>query len=392
MVNHSDIEDESEEEEEDDDEEEEEEDDVPDMSHTSTELTDALTYMSKSDLDKLRGVSESANKIHTTSSSSSSSESLSTLKITNSCTKTSGGGKKGKGKGKGKECEEVVTVESKEESTSTVSSSAYEHVTYMSIADLNALRGQVSDSGKKKVSDKRVDGYAYESGEEDEDDNEDDDEEEEGDDEDDDEEEEGEEGEDDDQGDDEEGIHLHHFSRPDQCQGQGKRRKVSRCKRAGKRSRHDHDKLFSVTLTTDDSSITYDHGHSNGHGHDVAASLTTDDCCSVTYDHAHGHGHDVASSNGITTSLTTGDCSITYDHDHVVACNEVSAHCCDQHHGCSEDGCEDDEEIEEENEEDIRLRREEALDIQYEESDDKLWANIPAGELTLPFSLPFWLH
>ena len=364
MVNHSDIEDESEEENEEEDEEEEDDDNVPNVSHTSSELTDALTYMSKSDLDKLRGVSESANKIQTTSSSSStssSSESLSTLKITNSCTKSSGSIKKGKGKGK--ECEEVVTIESKEESTSTVSSSAYEHVTYMSIADLNALRGQVPDTSKKNVSDERVDGYAYESGGDDEEEEEEDEEEEESDDE---------EGDDDDDDDDEdqedegEVIHLQHSSRSDHCQGQGKRRKVSRCKRAGKRSRRDHDKLFSVALTTYDSSMTYDH--------------------------AHGHGHDVAASNGISASLTTtGDCSVTYDHDHVVASNEVSAHCCDQHHGCSEDGCEDEEEIEEENEEDIRLRREEALDIQYEESDDKLWANIPAGELTIPSFLSSYL-
>ena len=113
MVNHNNIQDNSEREEDDGDDEEDENEDeddeeeknTPHMTHSPTEITDAVTYISKSDLDKLRGISDSAKHTHTHTHRTSES----TLKVTNCCTSTTGGVKEGKIE----TTSEVVTIDYK---------------------------------------------------------------------------------------------------------------------------------------------------------------------------------------------------------------------------------------------------------------------------------------
>ena len=299
-VNLSDIEDNSEGEEEDEEGEEEDGDDgderIPHITHTTTEITDAVTYMSKADLDKLRGVSLSSKNTHTMSESSS--------KITNHSVTLPGEVVK---KGRGDSTRGLIAVESKEEST--VSSSAYGHVTYITAADLQALRGCVPDSGRKNGHDERVDGYEYENeGSDDEENEEDEENEDEEEDEDEDEEDEGEGDEDEDEEGEDDDILVH---RSERGKGLDKRKRgsMSMSKSAEKKSRRDSDKYFNLNFNTTNS----------------------------------GYAHDA------------------------VDCYGNSAQ----------------DEEEEEEEEGLQRRREEALDIQYAESNDKMWANIPAGILLL---------
>ena len=305
---------------------------TPQLTHTATELTDAVSYMSKAELDKLRGVSESVEKNPTTA------------------------------KSKKAEIKAEIEIEEEEEEDETGFTCPYEHVTYLSAADLKLLRDTDPDlkmvkNGKDKKLKERV-------RESEDDDDEDDDDDVEG----------------ADDGDRVRGpasmsstpyLTLERGGQGErgerEAEGQGgergereggggeggegheslKRKSVSRSKRAGKLSRRDSLKHINWNILSRRSSAATEAAHAHEHTH--------------THVHEHAHNGEEGSGGLRCSAHHAGD---------------VRSH----------EGEEDDENDEEEDEEEkeLHMKREKDLDFQYEESDDKLWANIPPGQ-KLPF-------
>ena len=321
-VNDSDPE-ETTEEEEDGEDTDDSQENAPQLTHTATELTDAVSYMSKAELDKLRGVSESVKKNPTTTKS-----------------------KKAEIK-----AEEEEEVEEEEEEDETGFTCPYEHVTYLSAADLQLLRDADPDLKMlKNGKDKKLKRHVRESEDDDEDDGDEDD---------------GEGANDGDGVGDPASMSNSPYltqERAGEGEGEGgeerggereeqvslKINSVSRSKRAGKRSRRDSLNHINLDIHRRRSSSATEAAHAHAHdGEEHSGGL----CFS-----AH-HAGDVHSHEG----------------------QEV------------DEDEEEDEEEEDEDEEDeeLHMKREKDLDFQYEESDDKLWANIPPGQKS-PFPpLPF---